>query len=246
MEVTQAEFAYQCGVTRQSIHAKIKNGTLQLNSAGKIDTDNMVNARYLSTQRQKKEQKKELNAAASISAGIIQGSVNLPQGGPITSTDAQLAQSAGIPAQLLSLNLRQLVSMYNGILPLEKHAKILKDLAAADEKDQKVRERRLSLIEKDFVVARVFAYIDSLMARVLEYPDGSADTLIALVQSKGPDARQEFVEIMKNGLSKEISGAKTQIIDELNGLKSKYSTNGIDELKDAIDDLQDQQEERND
>ncbi len=52
MEVLPAEFARQAGVTRQSISAKIKNGTLILNSAGKLDTENPVNAGYLNLKRQ--------------------------------------------------------------------------------------------------------------------------------------------------------------------------------------------------
>ena len=51
MEVLPAEFARQAGVTRQSICAKIKKGTLIQNSAGKLDTENPVNAGYLAMKR---------------------------------------------------------------------------------------------------------------------------------------------------------------------------------------------------
>ena len=56
MEVLPAEFARQAGVTRQSIFAKIKKGTLIQNSAGKLDTENPVNAGYLSAKRRRLEE----------------------------------------------------------------------------------------------------------------------------------------------------------------------------------------------
>ena len=132
------------------------------------------------------------------------------------------AQRIGVPAELLGLSLKDLVLRYGGILPLEKHAKVLKILTESAEKDLKMKERRLALVDKDFVISRLFQYVDNLMVQFLEYPEGIADDLIARVLAEREESRQTIIETMKRGFSKIIGGAKEQMISELNGLKHKY------------------------
>ena len=64
MEVLPAEFARQAGVTRQSVCAKIKKGTLIQNSAGKLDTENPVNAGYLAAKRRQQEEAQAITCFA--------------------------------------------------------------------------------------------------------------------------------------------------------------------------------------
>lgn len=71
MEVLPAEFARQAGVTRQSICAKIKKGTLIQNSAGKLDTENPVNAGYLAMKRRQLEETQAVNAAITAQSGGV-------------------------------------------------------------------------------------------------------------------------------------------------------------------------------
>ncbi|EPF37664.1 hypothetical protein [Treponema denticola] len=236
MEVLPAEFARQAGVTRQSISAKIKNGTLILNSAGKLDTENPVNAGYLNMKRQQTE------ATHVIKSENTGGQVNVASRIGIPSvrnyTDEMAAQRIGVPAELLGLSLKDLVLRYGGILPLEKHAKVLKILTESAEKDLKMKERRLALVDKDFVISRLFQYVDNLMIQFLEYPESVADDLIARVLAEREDSRQTIIETMKMGFSKIIGGAKEQIISELNGLKHKYHDDStalaLSELKQEI------------
>ena len=218
MEVLPAEFARQAGVTRQSVCAKIKKGTLIQNSAGKLDTENPVNAGYLAAKRRQQEE-----------AQAITGSIATKQTGGIQSPvlhrslpDPVAANAIGVPAELLNLTLKELVMRYSGILPLEKHAKILKILVESAEKEQRIKERRLMLVDKDFVVSRIFQYVDNLMVQLLEYPESTADDIIARVLAEKEAARHTVIETMKNGLSKIIANAKEQVISELNGLKHKY------------------------
>lgn len=236
MEVLPAEFARQAGVTRQSISAKIKNGTLILNSAGKLDTENPVNAGYLNLKRQQ--------------SGVVQvkpignncGKVNIANKmgmSPLHNyTDEMAAQVLGIPVELLGLTLKELVLRYGGMLPLERHAKVLKILTESAEKDLKMKERRLTLIDKNFVISRLFQYINNLMIQFLEYPDGIADNLVARVLAERESAKQSIIDLMKTGFSKIIGGAKEQVISELNGLKHKYhddsTTFTLSELKQEI------------
>lgn len=220
MEVLPAEFARQAGVTRQSIGAKIKNGTLILNSAGKLDTENPVNAGYLNMKRQQNDAERITNAGISGIKG--NGASKIPAPAVHNYTDAMSAQAIGVPAELLGLTLKELVLRYGGILPLEKHAKVLKILTESAEKDLRMKERRLTLIDKDFVISRLFQYVDNLMIQFLEYPEGAADDLVARVLAEREAARQTVIETMKRGFSKIIAGAKEHVINELNGLKHKY------------------------
>jgi hypothetical protein len=113
---------------------------------------------------------------------------------------------------------------------------MLRDLAAADEKDQKTQERRLQLVEKDFIISRVIQFLDVLMKQLLEWPNGAADGIIATVQSEGGAARPDVVSIMEKGLTEIIKDAKGQVIKEINSLRAKYQeTDDISEkIKEAV------------
>jgi hypothetical protein len=233
MKLKPADFARQAGVTRQSVGAKIKNKTLIIDAAGYLDTDNPINAAYISDPERKSRREAHSKPVAPP------GDFNLPipasklapaQVSPALETEEDIAGAAGVPAELLSLTLRELVIKYNGIYNLEKHAKTLQYIMSTAEKDQRIQERSLKLIEKDFVTSRLFQFVDTLMKQLIEYPEATIDSIIAKIQSDGAAAREELVVMIRNGLGKVISGAKEQIVSELNGLKGKY--NEIDKFED--------------
>jgi hypothetical protein len=154
----------------------------------------------------------------------------------IPQTEAEICAAAGVPAvKLLSYTLREIVAKFNGLYNLEKHAKTLRDITIAAEKEQRMAERSLKLIEKDFVTSRLFQYVDVLMKQIIEYPEGAVDTLVAKVLSDGPDARGDLVIMLRDGLGRIIAGAKDQLIKELNGLKGKYAeADKLEEINEAI------------
>jgi hypothetical protein len=70
----------------------------------------------------------------------------------------------------------------------------------------------------------------------LEWPEGNADGIIALVQSSGADARNDVVKIIEKGLADIIKDAKAQITKELAGLKLKYQDDDkLEEMKAVIE-----------
>jgi hypothetical protein len=225
MKLKPAEFARQAGVTRQAVGAKIKNHTLFVDEAGFLDTENPVNTAYITEQSRKGRQAPVLAPAAQPQAAPIPGAAGVPAvpGAAPLQTEADIAMAAGVPAELLSMTLRQLVMQYSGLYGLEKHAKVLRDLTMAAEKEQRMQERGLKLIEKDFVTSRLFQYVDVLMKQLVEYPEATVDAVIAKVLSDGPASRPGLVIMLRDGLGRIIAGAKDQIIKELNGLKGKYT-----------------------
>jgi hypothetical protein len=227
MKLKPADFARQAGVSRQAVGMKIKNNTLIIDAAGYLDTENPINAAYISDpdreSRRVAHTKPKNNPAIAPpgpSAAPGEANQNPPGDSPAPPTD--ISAAAGVPSELLELPLRDLVYRYSGLYNLEKHARVLRDITAAAEKEQRIQERSLKLIEKDFVTSRLFQYYDVLMKQIIEYPQASVDDIIAKILSDGPEARGDLIIMMRDNLSRIIAGAKKQIIEELNGLKNKY------------------------
>lgn len=242
MEVKPAEFARMAGVSRASISGKISNKTLIVNAAGLLDTENQLNAAYLSRHRQKRA---EMEAAAYVDTGGVKSFTSetfKPPGPP--QDDFALAQIAGVPARsMLNMTLRDIVLQYPGLDKIERYSKILKDITMSAEREQRIQERGLSLIPKDFVISRVFGFVDGLIKQIVEYPESAVDRIIALANSESETTRIDIIETMTGGIGQIIAGAKKSIIDELNSLKNKYQNeiqnhNQIEEIKEAIQEAQ--------
>jgi len=238
MEVRPAEFARQAGVSRASISEKIKKKRLIVNAAGFLDTENPVNAAYLSKHKQKRA---EADAAEQVKMGGGKSFTSETfTGNTARPDDFAVMRAAGLPArEMLNMTLREIVMKYPGIEKIERYAKILKDITMSAEKEQRIQERELASIPKDFVISRLFGFIDGLIKQLLEYPESSADRIIALANTESENTRIEVVDTMKNGISLIANNAKDTIIAELNGLKSKYQNeiknyDRIEEIKDAI------------
>ncbi|MDR0543218.1 MAG: hypothetical protein LBH19_13530 [Dysgonamonadaceae bacterium] len=231
-EVIPSEFARMCGVSPSVISRKIKNNTLVKNAAGLLDTDNPVNSRYAARRRLKSNQKVLEDTDGNVERLLKNFS---------DMSDYEISERIRLPQKLLGMSIRELVITYKGMEGLETYIKMLKDLTAADEKDQRVQERRLQLVEKDFIVARIFQYLDALMNQILEYPESAVDNILSLVQAKGADARLDVSIALGQGLSKIILGSKDQVIKELSGLRAKYQKEEkieerLEAIEEAIDD----------
>lgn len=220
------------GVSRVAIHKKIENKTLILNSGKMLDTDNPVNRAYLD-----KKQNKQKIASMTLSAAEKTTSASSPRQVQTVMIPAPMPEPENnIPAEMLQMNLRELFQRFGNFQGLQDYVKILKDLTTADEKTQRLEERRQLQIPKDFVVARLFGFLNQLSNKILDAPDSMADQVIALVKSESD--RAKIVTYMRDVLSRCIGGAKENIINELNSLKGKYDDENSD-LRDAIDELKD-------
>jgi hypothetical protein len=224
MKLKPADFAREAGVSRQAISAKIKNNTLIVDAAGYLDTDNSVNSAYISDP----DRSRRKAASPALAAGTAPpaASVAAAPGPPVTPagtrSDADIAAAAGTAVEMLSLTIRELVMAHAGVQGIERHTKILRDLTATAEKEQRTKERGLKLIEKDFVTSRLFAFVDAICKQIIEYPESAADAIIAKIMSEGPEARPSLVNMMQEGLGRIIGEIKNQIVKELAGLKGKY------------------------
>lgn len=233
MEVTPAEFARQAFVSRQSINGKLKSGTLVLNSAGKLDTDNPVNRAYLDKHQQKlkqdaateaflQKQKQEISQQAEAQADDLMDSIQ--------------SSSSLSAAQIKNLTLGEIVRKFGSMEGIDKFVKLQKDLVTIEEKDQRLQEKRLQQLPRDFVIARLFGFQQQQASRILDVPEAAADQLQAIVLANPNDSRQKIIDYLRDLLSRAIGGAKEHIINELQSLKAKYSDDS-ESLSDKIDAL---------
>lgn len=230
MEVIASEFARMAGVSPAAISTKIKNGTLIQNSGKKLDTDNPVNRAYL--ERKQSKMKEDLRLR-SLEAGAS-GAPSVPAEIP-ASVPAQLlggyASGTGAAGDMLKMTLGQLLRRYTSVDGIEKYAKILRDLSSADEREQKTQERRLVQIPKDFVVQRLFGYIDQLMHRLLDVPEAVCDQVVAVTLAGGDGVRISVQHIISDNITRCINGAKEHVVGELAALKGKYDSERAAELR---------------
>ncbi len=233
MEVTPAEFARQAFVSRQSINGKIKNGTLIINSAGKMDTDNPINRAYLEKHRNQlqqdaateaflQKQKMEIQAAAEKSANDLLE--NIQNNNQISA------------AELQEMTLGEIVRKFGNLEGIDRFVKLQKDLVTIEEKNQRLQEKRLQQLPRDFVIARLFGFQQQQASRVLDVPEAGADQIIAMVLANPEGCRQKIIEYMRDLLSRAIGGAKEHVINELSSLRAKYDDNS-DSISDKIDEL---------
>ena len=255
-------------VSPAAISKKIKSGTLILNSGGKLDTDNPINRQYL-TKKQARFQADisagNLEAAtskpgfdlAAQSAGVMPELVATTHvsdnrnKNSSTTHESNKARTigngensmriSGAAKEALDMTLRELIITRGGgsIDGVEKYSKILRDLVTADEKDQKLQERRLLQVPKDFVVSRLFGFVDQLMNKLLDVPESITDQVIAYVQAGGGTMRQNVINLISDNVSRCIAGTKEHIIAELNSLRGKYEKQDA-----AIDDMASEIKER--
>jgi AmiR/NasT family two-component response regulator len=136
--------------------------------------------------------------------------------------DNEISEHTGLPRKLLSMTIRELVVKFKGMEGMERYIKSLKDLTIAEAQDQKTQERRLQLVEKDFIISHVFAFNDFLLKQLLEFPESIVDEVVALVMSEGLEARASVRNLIVSGAGKIIKGAKSQILDNLSTLAVKY------------------------
>lgn len=236
MEVVASEFARMAGVSPMAISKKIAKGTLIRNSGGKLDTDNPVNRAYI---ERKREIARERNAAAQITASVASSTAVAPAR-QVSRKNPAADGTQGAAGVALNMTLRQLVTNHGSIENVERYAKLLRDLTAADDREQRIQMRRLELIQKDFVVSRLFAYQEQLMNKLLDVPEGIADQVVAIALSGAADSRQQVIGTLGDALTRCIAGSKEKIMAELQSLRGKYDkateqTDALAELAEKVE-----------
>jgi len=146
--------------------------------------------------------------------------------------EVEFENITGLPARMMKLNLKNLVVRYGGPMMLKSWADILVKIMSANEKDQKIQERRLELIQKDFVISRLFMFLETLSSRIFDYTESIPMEIIALVKSGIDDIEIEIKKKMRKDFSILLRDTKENITRELENLKTKYEKSKNDESTD--------------
>ena len=260
MEVTQAEFARMCGVSKMAISKKVRaaKNALVVNSAGKLDTDNVINKAYLD--RKTGAFSDQMAAAvaglpAPDAPAVIQEAQPDQDPGqapaPAPAPAPKVARPAGavprpgviLPEQLKRMTLGEMLAKFGNVDNAERYIKMLKDITLSDEKEFGLRCRRQDFIKKEFVTAKVFVFIDQLMNQLLDMPESVVDQIISLVLSDSSAAKAGIVSMLRDNLSRCITGAKDSILHEFAGLRAESAAGNA---ADALEQIQSQLEELRD
>lgn len=232
-EVTQTVFASMAGVNRSAICIGIKNKSLVQNSAGKLDTDNPVNRRYLDKHQAKLRSQNEFETFGNqIEVGVVEKAAAGPKN---LDTDRN-----GVAGEILNLTMRELIQQHGSMANVERYTKIVKDLTIADEKEQRIQERRLEQIPKDFVQASVFGFLEALMNKLLDLPERIADQAVAYVQADAETARNKIKNLLSDDITAAIMDSKNQIINGIENMKGRYSQE--EKLHDIVSDVMEKAE----
>lgn len=198
-----------------------------------MDTDNPINRAYLEKHRNQlqqdaateaflQKQKSEIQAAAEKSANDLLD--NIQNNNQISA------------AELQGMTLGEIVRKFGNLEGIDRFVKLQKDLVTIEEKNQRLQEKRLQQLPRDFVIARLFGFQQQQASRVLDVPEAGADQIIAMVLANPDGCRQKIIEYMRDLLSRAIGGAKEHVINELSSLRAKYDDNS-DSISDKIDEL---------
>lgn len=140
--------------------------------------------------------------------------------------DADFENCTGLPARMMDLTIKELVVKYGGPMMLDSWSKILQRLMAANEKDQKIQERRLELIEKDFVISSVITYMNILSDRIFDLAESQNKIIISSVRSDPEKAEAIIKDMRLKAYSKIIKETKRAIEQAIKNMKSKYEKDG--------------------
>lgn len=136
--------------------------------------------------------------------------------------EAQFEDITGLPSKAMKMTLMELVSKLGGPLMLDNWSKISQRFIAASFQDQKMKERRLELCDKNFFISNVINYINILNESLFDLAESQTEIIIATVKSDEENARRIIKDMRLKAYSKLIKEAKHQIASAVKQLRGKY------------------------
>ena len=237
MLVNGTEFAELARCSRQNVYKLVREKKLRRENTGKYDTEDRLNKNYLigrgvtardiqyffkdkyNMRMNKKPKKKKApvkkEEIKEIETKVLSKSEK-------EMPDDEFENITNLPAKMMNMTMKQLVMRYGGQMMLDKWATILNKLMQASERDQKIQEKRLDLIEKDFCVSKLFLYLETLSKLLFDYPESCIDNIIAEIKSNKKNVRNIIVDDMRKGIGLLIEQTKKNIDRELDNLTPKY------------------------
>ncbi len=130
--------------------------------------------------------------------------------------------TTGLPSKVMDLTIEQLIRKHGSLPGLKDWAEVLAKLKRSEKMDLEIAQRRNQLIEKDFVTANDFKYLNLFMKSIFDLANSQTTQIINLVQSDIEKARVEIPKLRIAAYSKSAKRAKKQIKSSYDRLRKKY------------------------
>lgn len=246
IKLSTKEFSRLANISQEAIRQAVKNNKLIRDNQFRYDLNNKVNIAYLiskgitpkkinefvkalsgysleSLEGNAKNYKHSLNKSEKSNSKNKKLSVKSENEEELI--DAKLFQDiTDLPAELRKKTIEELVFEYDEPFKLKLWVEIYNKIIQSQERAQKIKERDLELIAKDFVMSRLFKHLELLHLTLLDYPESAVDNLIALARTGNKNIRVTLIEDMTKDLSRMLAETKELMKRELKDLIYKYET----------------------
>lgn len=254
MKITQIELSKILNCSRANISQQVSQNKLILGPDKLIDTEEPLNTAWLRSrminpltlkkdvnvvsENQRKARVKNPHGHEGKSKKIdeikiIESSSDLlPESKIIQEQPINLKDDfdtlTGMPKKILDLTIRQAVLKYGTEPYMKAYVDILNTLFSAMKKDVDIQEKRRALIEKDFVSAHLFQFLDVMINQIFDYPESAIDEFIAEIKADEKKARLKIPEKMRKDFSKIVNEAKKNITRQIKKLNERHNDDAID------------------
>lgn len=234
MQLKGTDLAKLMKVARQHIYVNVSRGNLVKNNKNLYDTDDPINKEYLLNHGvskkdidnyvlSKSEKKTKKVKKEKPSQEKIEKKSEIVSNVDEEVSEEDIIDKAGLPEEMLSLTIYELVSRYGGQYKLEKWASILQKLTTSQKTQVAIERDRLKLIEKDFIISQCFKFVDEFINKILDSIDAQNEIIFSLAKSGDDEAKIKIKKMMIDNYSKLAKQTKTIITNNIQNMKDKYA-----------------------
>lgn len=136
--------------------------------------------------------------------------------------EIEFENTSGMAKKYLNMKIGDLVRIRGGVQGLKEWVGILKALQTTTESEQRTRERRNELVEKDFIISNVKKYLDLFLSNAFDSIESQKKIITDMYKTDPETAEVKVEEMRKKNLTKLSREAVRSIDNGVKGLDSKY------------------------
>lgn len=246
IKLSTKEFSRLANVSQEALRQAVKKNQLKRDNQFRYDLNDKINIAYLiakgitpkkinefvktisgreieNIEEFKENHKRSLNTSNKNDAKNIKSHIKSEMKEELI-TEKEFKDITGLPSELMHKTIEELVYEYDEPAKLKLWVEIYYKIIQSQERAQKIKERDLELITKDFVMSRLFKHLELLHLQLLDYPESAVDNLIALAKTENKNIRITLIDDMSKDFSRILAEVKELMKRELKDLIYKYET----------------------
>lgn len=244
IKLSTKEFSRLANVSQEALRQAVKKNQLKRDNQFRYDLNDKINIAYLiskgitpkkinefvktisgreieNIEEFKENHKRSLNKNDKNDTKNIKSHIKSEMKEELI-TEKEFKDITGLPSELMHKTIEELVYEYDEPAKLKLWVEIYYKIIQSQERAQKIKERDLELIEKDFVMKYLNKYLELLNKTLLDYPESAIDNLIALAKTENKNIRVTLIEDMTKDISRMLEETRELIKRELKDLIYKY------------------------